>query len=116
MLRNLVDKVAICDLCDDLGLDPTVFSRWQNQFFENGVRAFKGTEDHRSAPLEKKVIEPEAKLSRKNEVLSEVMEEHVALKKSWGDLSGVSVPHDTRDAIVDFAEEKFQARFRARRV
>jgi len=44
------------------------------------------------------------------------MEEHVALKKSWGDLSGVSVPHDTRDAIVDFAEEKFQARFRARRV
>jgi transposase len=34
--------------------------------------------------LEKKVAELEEKLARKNEVLSELMEEHVALKKALG--------------------------------
>ena len=82
--RHLVEKVPISDLCDELGLHPTVFYRWQTQFFENGARAFKGSEDPRSATLEKKVTELEEKLSRKNEVLSELMEEHVAPKKVLG--------------------------------
>jgi hypothetical protein len=30
------------------------------------------------------------------------MAEHVALKNAWGTLTGVWVPHDTRDQIVDF--------------
>jgi len=84
--RHLVEEVPISDLCDELGLHPTVFYRWQTQFFENGARAFKSSEDPRSATLEKKVSELEEKLSRKNEVLSELMEEHVALKKSLGEI------------------------------
>jgi len=56
----------------------------KTQFFENGARALKDSEDPRSATLEKKVSELEEKLSRKNEVLSELMEEHVALKKVLG--------------------------------
>jgi len=35
---------------------------------------------------EKMIASLEAKLSRKNEVLSEVMEEHVRLKKSLGEI------------------------------
>jgi hypothetical protein len=35
--------------------------------------------------LERKVSALEEKLARKNEVLSELMEEHVALKKSLGE-------------------------------
>lgn len=46
--------------------------------------------------------ELEEKLSRKHEILFDVMEEHIALKKFCGDLSAVWVPHDTRHAIVDF--------------
>ena len=30
--RHLVEKVPISDLCDELGLHPTVFYRWQTQF------------------------------------------------------------------------------------
>jgi len=29
--------VPISDLCDELGLQPTVFYRWQKEFFENGA-------------------------------------------------------------------------------
>ena len=82
--RHLVERVPVSDLCDEHGLHPTVFYRWQKEFFEKGAMAFSDTRDPRSAKLEKKVNELEDKLSRKHEVLSELMEEHIALKKDLG--------------------------------
>lgn len=82
--RHLVERVPVSDLCDEHGLHPTVFYRWQKEFFEKGASAFNGSQDPRSAKLEKKVTELEEKLSRKHEVLSELMEEHIALKKVFG--------------------------------
>ena len=38
--RHLVEGVPISDLCDELGFQPTVFYRWQKEFFENGAAAF----------------------------------------------------------------------------
>ena len=35
--RHLGEKVSGSDLCDELGLNPTVFYGWQKQFFENGA-------------------------------------------------------------------------------
>ena len=34
--RHLLDKVPVSDLCEELSLQPTVFYRWQKEFFENG--------------------------------------------------------------------------------
>ncbi len=62
--RHLVDKVPVAEQCEELGLRPTVFYRWQKEFFDNGAAAFQ--------------------------------------KKSWGILTGISVPHDVRDLVVDF--------------
>ena len=39
--RHLVEGVPISDLCDELGLQPTVFYSWQKEFFENGAAAFQ---------------------------------------------------------------------------
>jgi transposase-like protein len=85
--RHLVDKVPVSDLCDGLGLNPAVFYGWQKQFFENGAAAFqqKGKRG-RAAPEVRKIERLEAKLAQKNEVLAELMEEHVALKKELGEL------------------------------
>ncbi|MCA1962134.1 MAG: transposase [Desulfomonile sp.] len=38
--RHLVDKVPVSDLCDEQGLHPTLFYKWQKEFFENGASAF----------------------------------------------------------------------------
>ena len=38
--RHLVEKVPVSDLCDELGIAPNVFYRWQKDFFENGHAAF----------------------------------------------------------------------------
>ena len=83
--KHLVDRVPLSDLCDQYGLHPTVFYRWQKAFFENGAQAFSQRKDTDRVRLEKKIDSLEAKLSKKHEVLSELMEEHVALKKSLGE-------------------------------
>jgi transposase len=83
--RHLLDQVPVSDLCDEYGIHPTLFYRWQKQLFENGATAFeyrpKGAQDATS----KKLAALEDKLVRKNEVLSELMEEHLKLKKALGD-------------------------------
>lgn len=84
--KHLVDKVPLSDLCDQYGLQPTVFYRWQKAFFENGAKAFDRRKDTEKLRLEKKVAALQGKLTKKHEVLSELMEEHVSLKKSLGEL------------------------------
>ena len=39
--RHLIDKAPVSDLCDEYGLHPTVFYRWQKEFFEHGAAAFE---------------------------------------------------------------------------
>ena len=36
-----MEQVPISELCDKHGLQPTVFYRWQKEFFENGTAAFQ---------------------------------------------------------------------------
>lgn len=82
--RHLLDKVAVSDLCDEYELQPTVFYRWQKAFFENGGQALQRGGDRQTAQLQGRIAELEAKVAKKNEVLGEVMEEYVALKKKSG--------------------------------
>ena len=32
--KHLLDKIPVSELCDEYGLQPTVFYRWQKQLFE----------------------------------------------------------------------------------
>ncbi len=82
--RHFIDKVPISDLCDELGLQPTAFYRWQKTFFEMGSLAFQPNNGKVKNQTDRKVAALELKLQKKNEVLSELMEEHVALKKNLG--------------------------------
>ena len=84
--RHLVDKVPVSDLCDQYRLQPTVFYRWQREFFENGAAAFQSSKKKGKDSKDKKIENLEKKLQVKNEVLSELMEEHIKVKKSLGEL------------------------------
>ena len=90
--RYLVDKVPISDLCDEYQLQPTILYNWQKLFFEQGAAAFtrqtstgKAAESTEMKQLKEKLQRTEDKLQRKHEVLSELMEEHVKLKKELGE-------------------------------
>jgi len=43
----------------------------------------------------------EAKRRNKDEVMAELLGEHVALQKSWGDLKAAWGPQDVRDEVMD---------------
>jgi transposase len=84
--RHLLDKVPVSELCEELGLQPTVFYRWQKEFFENGAAAFEPKTGPKHPAEQKRIEHLEKKIQTKDEVLAELMAEHVALKKSLGEL------------------------------
>lgn len=84
--KHLIDQVPVSDLCDEMGLQPTVFYRWQKEFFEHGAAAFERQGSGKERESQRRIEALEAKIKRKDEVLAQLMEEHVALKKSLGEI------------------------------
>jgi transposase len=82
----LLNQEPISKLCDELGLQPTVFYRWQKEFFENGAAAFQTKGRPNLQPQQQRIEYLEKKIQTKDEVLAELMAEHVALKKSLGEI------------------------------
>ena len=83
---HLLEGKPVSDLCDQFGIHPTLFYRWQKEFFENGAAAFQKARARQVDPRDQKIEKLEAKLTQKNEVLAELMQEHVQLKKELGGL------------------------------
>ena len=83
--RHLLEGVLVSKLCDELSLQPTVFYRWQKEFFENGAVALGRQTRFDKAPEQQRIASLERKLQRRNEVIAELMDEHLALKT---DLAG----------------------------
>src|SRR5882757_408545 len=79
--RHLLDKEPISNLCDELGVQPTVFYRWQKGFFENGEAAFEQKARPNRSAEQERISYLEKKVQTKDEVPAELMAEHVALKK-----------------------------------
>jgi transposase-like protein len=85
---HLLEKKPLSDLCDQYDIHPTMFYRWQKEFFENGATAFAAPGKRRKTVEEAKdrpIAALEAKLRVKNEVLAELMEEHGQLQKELGE-------------------------------
>jgi transposase-like protein len=83
--RHLLEKVPVSTLCEEAGVSVNVFYRWQQELFENGALAFERRSDVREKRLEERNAALEAKLAKKDEVMAELLMEHVALKKSLGE-------------------------------
>jgi len=84
--RHLLEQEPVSKLCDELGLQPTVFYRWQKEFFENGAAAFQKKTRTKAKAEQERIAYLEQKVRTKDEVLAELMAEHVALRKSHGEL------------------------------
>jgi transposase len=84
--RHLLEQEPVSKLCDEIGLQPTVFYRWQKEFFENGAAAFQTKARTKPRAEQERIDYLEKKIQTKDEVLAELMAEHVALKKSHGEL------------------------------
>ena len=87
--EHLIEKVPVSEVCDKHGLPPTMFYAWQKKLFEEGAAVFeqpRAKSSRQQAAEVRKIEALEAKVQEKNEVLAELMGEHVALKKTLGQL------------------------------
>ena len=89
--QHLVDKKAVSDVCDEYGIQPSVFYNWQRQLMENMAAALDGggRRGQQSNGREEKLVREnealQAKLVKKDNVIAEVSEEFVRLKKEIGE-------------------------------
>ena len=82
-----VEGTVVSNLCEAHQISLSLSCQWQRTFFENGSKAFEGQgKSFKSCLSENKVEVLEAKLLRHHEVLSELMEEHVRLRKELGEI------------------------------
>lgn len=87
--RHLADKKPVSDLADEYGVQPSQIHAWVHQVLAQAERAFdRGTGQRKTQARadERKITQLEAKLTTKNEVIAELMQEHVQLKKELGEL------------------------------
>ena len=87
--EHLIDKVPVSEICDKHGLNPTLFYQWQKKLFEEGAVVFeqpRAKSNRQKAAEARRIDALEAKVQEKNEVLAELMGEHVALKKTLGEI------------------------------
>ena len=90
--EHLVGKRPVSEICEAYGIAPSLYYKWQQMLFEHGSEAFeqKGKltrskgESQEKKRLREELEKTQAKLANKHEVLSELMSEHIALKKSLG--------------------------------
>ena len=87
--EHLIEKVPVSEVCEKHGVQPTLFYTWQKKLFEEGAAVFeqpRAKSPRRQAAEQRKIDALEAKIRNKDEVLAELMSEHIALKKSLGEI------------------------------
>ena len=83
--EHLLDGKPLSQVCEKHGIAPTQFYQWQKTFFENGMAAFEPKKAAgREYELETKLKQLDKKLVKKDEVIAELVEHNISLKKSHG--------------------------------
>lgn len=84
--RHLIEKVPISQVCAEAKLAPSLFHRWQELLFVNAGLALEGKRAPERSKDAERIEKLEKRIQQKDEVLVELMAEHVALKKALGEL------------------------------
>jgi transposase-like protein len=83
---RLLEHTPVSDLRDRHGIHPTMFHRRRMELFENGSAALERRSKRATDLKDRRIAFLEEKLKRKNEVLDELMEDHIQLKEDLGEL------------------------------
>jgi transposase-like protein len=82
--QHFVEGVPVSDICEELGIQPSLFYDWQRVLFSSAEQVFNRQPETGMTRHVQEVTELKSKLRQKDEVLAEVMAEYVALKKNSG--------------------------------
>ena len=83
--EHLIDRIPISDLCDKHSIHPTLFYQWQRTLFENLPDLFEAKSRGAAKQKNSQVEALKKKLAHKDEVIAQIMEDFVAVKKRIGE-------------------------------
>jgi transposase-like protein len=85
ILREHLEKnISIADICDKYRIHPNQLYRWKKEFFENAVEIFSTQRGRKKNDTT--TIELENKIKERNEVIAELLQENLKLKKFSGEI------------------------------
>jgi transposase-like protein len=88
--RHFSDRVPVSDLSAELDVQPSLIHLWVKQVLDQAEKDFQRPKGKKQTSFEDRkaqsIAQLKAKLSNKNEVISELMEENVKAKKANGEL------------------------------
>jgi transposase len=77
--EHLKNGIPVSEICEEYGIHPNVFYRWEKEFFEGGIETFTRKKGSRDGVSEEKALR--GKIKKLNEVISWLSEENIKLKK-----------------------------------
>ena len=85
VMAVIQDGNAVSDVAKEKNIHPNMILNWKKEFLENAAMIFNRTRlDITEKAQQKKIDELEAKLQKKDEVIAEIAEENMLLKKTFG--------------------------------
>lgn len=80
--EHLENQVPLSQLSERYQVHVNLLYKWKKQLFESASDIFSQVQIHESQGLQGKVIRLENRLKDKDQLISELVEENIALKKS----------------------------------
>lgn len=85
ILREHLEKnISIADICEKYRIHPNQLYRWKKEFFENAVEIFSTKRGRKKKDTT--TIELVNKIKERNEVIAELLQENLKLKKFSGEI------------------------------
>jgi len=84
-VKSVITKTkTTSEICKELNIHPNLFYKWQKDFFDGAFERFSASKVGRKNIQEKRKNEAlESKITKLNEVISEVVNENIDLKKKY---------------------------------
>jgi transposase len=86
--RHLSNKEPVSALANEFGLQPTQIHTWVNQVLAQAEKTFERAASNGRAEnaKDRKIEALQSKLTQKNEVIAELMEDNLRTKKELGEI------------------------------
>ena len=84
VLSDVRDGVPVFQECEDLGIHPNQYYEWQKQAYSSLPHVFSRDVIRQERSHQSEVDNLKLKSSQKDEVITELLTEHIALKKRLG--------------------------------
>jgi len=85
ILREHFEKnISVPDICEKYRVHPNQFYRWKKELFESAAEIFSTKKSKQKN--EKRLSDFEKTVKDRNEIIAELLEENLKLKKSVGEI------------------------------